>query len=222
MKNGIALTNIHHPEGNPVPDDHEFNPDSLETIEIDIPMSIKELAEQAGFEIVESKGYWSHYEIELERFAELIRADEREAWSVQKFHLENDLEKAQDLLNEYMVKEALDKKADNARELGLDYEPDMSTKQQNVNTSEERVQISDKSIHEPVAWASTNDQVCALLRQAHDALAIASFPLKREWVGLTDAEIYKLWIGSPAETEDRFAFARAIEAKLREKNNGIS
>jgi hypothetical protein len=56
----------------------------------------------------------------------------------------------------------LDKKADNARELGLDYEPDhgfdrtashmageyVSTNQQNVNTSEERVHKSDKSIHE--------------------------------------------------------------------------
>ena len=46
----------------------------------------------------------------------------------------------------------LDKKADNARKLGLDYEPDMSTNQQNVNTSEERAHKSDKSIHEPVAW----------------------------------------------------------------------
>ena len=35
--------------------------------------------------------------------------------------------------------QALDKKADNARELGLDYEPDMFTNQQNVNMSEERV-----------------------------------------------------------------------------------
>ena len=36
--NGIALTNIPHPEGDPVHDDHELNPDSVETIEIDIPV----------------------------------------------------------------------------------------------------------------------------------------------------------------------------------------
>ena len=36
--NGIAITNIHHPKGNPVHDDVELNPDSLETIEIDIPV----------------------------------------------------------------------------------------------------------------------------------------------------------------------------------------
>jgi hypothetical protein len=58
----------------------------------------------------------------------------------------------------------LDKKADNARELGLDYEPDhgfdrtashmageyVSTNQQNVNTSEERVHKSGECVHEPV------------------------------------------------------------------------
>ena len=43
---------------------------------------------------------------------------------------------------------------------------------------------------------------------------------KREWVGLTDAEMFNLWVRCPAETEDRFAFARAIEAKLKEKNHG--
>ena len=49
-------------------------------------------------------------------------------------------------------------------------------------------------------------------------------PPKREWVGLTDEEINKLmqtinwrkdWLGSWAYKE----FARAIEAKLKEKNN---
>jgi hypothetical protein len=29
---------------------------------------------------------------------------------------------------------------------------------------------------------------------------------------LTDGELFKLWVSVPAETEDRFAFARAIEA----------
>ena len=38
MSNGIAFTNIPHPEGDPVPDDHEFKHDSLETIEIDLPV----------------------------------------------------------------------------------------------------------------------------------------------------------------------------------------
>lgn len=41
---------------------------------------------------------------------------------------------------------------------------------------------------------------------------------QREWQGLTDEEMFSLWVRCPAETEDRFAFARAIEAKLEEKN----
>jgi hypothetical protein len=41
---------------------------------------------------------------------------------------------------------------------------------------------------------------------------------KKEWVGLTDDEMFTLWMRSPAETENRFAFAKSIEAKLKEKN----
>ena len=43
-------------------------------------------------------------------------------------------------------------------------------------------------------------------------------PPQREWQGLTDEEMFNLWVKCPAETEDRFAFARAIEAALRSKN----
>lgn len=38
---------------------------------------------------------------------------------------------------------------------------------------------------------------------------------KREWVGLTEADIYELM-----DNEDEFEFAKAIEAKLKEKNGG--
>ena len=40
----------------------------------------------------------------------------------------------------------------------------------------------------------------------------------RPWAGLTEDERYKLWLTTPSETENRFAFAEAIEAKLKEKN----
>ena len=43
-------------------------------------------------------------------------------------------------------------------------------------------------------------------------------PPQRTWVGLTEDERYKLWLTTPSETENRFAFAEAIEAKLKEKN----
>jgi hypothetical protein len=38
-------------------------------------------------------------------------------------------------------------------------------------------------------------------------------PPKREWVGLTEADIY-----DAMDNEDEFDFAEAIEAKLKEKN----
>jgi hypothetical protein len=41
---------------------------------------------------------------------------------------------------------------------------------------------------------------------------------KKPWVGLTEDERYKLWLTTPSETEDRFAFAKAIEQALKEKN----
>jgi len=53
---------------------------------------------------------------------------------------------------------------------------------------------------------------------------ISSKPLKREWVGLTDEEIDDLSYlsqkidASNAAWFDRWGFARAIEAKLKERN----
>jgi hypothetical protein len=41
---------------------------------------------------------------------------------------------------------------------------------------------------------------------------------KREWVGLTDDAIEALLVDWPEDGIAFFAFARAIEAKLKEKN----
>jgi hypothetical protein len=40
-------------------------------------------------------------------------------------------------------------------------------------------------------------------------------PPKREWVGLTEADIYEAM-----DFDDEFEFARDLEAKLKRKNNG--
>ena len=42
-------------------------------------MNIKELAEQAGFTWSDPYDFWAAYEYEIERFAELVAAAEREA-----------------------------------------------------------------------------------------------------------------------------------------------
>ena len=75
---------------------------------------------------------------------------------------------------------------------------------------------------EPVKdWVASHNAICALLRQAHDALALTSYPMKRTWVGLTDEEItglhheIKVRLMGTYQTEDIY---RAIEAKLKEKN----
>jgi len=42
----------------------------------------------------------------------------------------------------------------------------------------------------------------------------------KPWIGLTDEEILDLWIANHKDTGATDAFARAIEAKLKEKNGG--
>jgi hypothetical protein len=65
-------------------------------------------------------------------------------------------------------------------------------------------------------WIETNNSVCALLRQAHDVLAMSSFPPRRAWVGLTDEDYASPEAGEYTECfEDG---ARWAEIKLKEKN----
>ena len=64
---------------------------------------------------------------------------------------------------------------------------------------------------------STNDHLCAMLRQVHDVLACTALPMKRPWVGLTDEEVNLIY----AEPQTHVGqYAKAIEAKLKEKNCG--
>ena len=68
------------------------------------------------------------------------------------------------------------------------------------------------------AKIESNKLVCALLRQAHDMIALSSLPPKREWQGLTDEEIDE---GQRQSWVDKQAFESAVwwaEAKLKEKN----
>ena len=70
---------------------------------------------------------------------------------------------------------------------------------------------------EELKWIKTNNSVCALLKQAHDVLALTSLPPRREWVGLTDEEIDAIYAeGNGTRTLRRIY--QAFEAKLKEKN----
>ena len=79
-------------------------------------------------------------------------------------------------------------------------------------------------------WIKTNDSVCALLKQAHDVLAMSSLPPRRKWVGLTDEEVYEVYGSVQKEVNEHWegggttmmfptTLYKAIEAKLKEKNS---
>jgi hypothetical protein len=106
------------------------------------------------------------------------------------------------------VEQALDKKAENARELGLDYEP---AKQGPV--AEYIGECSDGSL------VQLYDDV------KKGTKFYTSPPAQRTWVGLTDEEIARVvslagfapdWV----EAHIAIQIVRVLEAKLKEKNNG--
>ncbi len=160
---------------------------------------------------------------------------------------------------------ALDKKAENARELGLDYEPvgqniciecanadswglpDKPACRSCVSNSEWKpLNVSSKNpinppaqpapVQEPVAHCEAGPEHCQQCHLEDRSLALAAAvryvknntpklvsdeicmalasitAAQRQWVGLTDEEIAKL------DCYDHLKFARAIEAKLKEKN----
>ena len=66
-------------------------------------------------------------------------------------------------------------------------------------------------------WVETNNAVCALLKQAHDVLALSSLAPRREWVGLTGAEVNHIFAANVGYPE---RMMKEVEAKLEEKNGG--
>jgi hypothetical protein len=112
-------------------------------------------------------------------------------------------------IKEALVNEALDKMAENARELGLDYEP----------------------AQEPVAWAkfSAKGNIIDLLSEPDDDYTpLYTTPPQRK--PLTDEEIEYAFKTNSVMVDNGNAYmvaglravniAQAIEAKLKEKNNG--
>ena len=81
---------------------------------------------------------------------------------------------------------------------------------------------------EPVAWLSTDcigeRYLCFTKPKDNDPVQpLHTTPPKREWVGLTDEEIVAATNavhGFGAIKQKDMNFAKAIEAKLREKNHG--
>lgn len=100
---------------------------------------------------------------------------------------------------------ALDKKAENARELGLDYEP--APVQEPVAT----IDSLEQEIYENTREFVSLNVMEWLLNRLNTTPPAA----QRQWVGLTDEEVGDLSDFAYANDEE---FVRNVEAKLKEKN----
>jgi hypothetical protein len=185
---------------------------------------IKQLAEQADITLSERDGWWVAYDEDLERFAELVRQDEREqepvAW-VDKVWVE---------------------RLDISKQLRMEL---LFSRCQLNNNQIPLYTAPPKPEQEPVAYKYTDktNPLVFYFTTHKDSLpnpdvietALYTAPPKREWVGLTDKELEEIQYARDTEVEyvtydegeDRFEidifpenFARAIEAKLKEKNYG--
>jgi hypothetical protein len=101
-----------------------------------------------------------------------------------------------------------------------------------VNMSQERVDETEKCKHGPVAWVKEewyvddvglqNTREVLYGYEVYGGKPLCTAPPKREWVGLTDADIdaYALDEGVTANKAPPWLvkYARDIEAKLKEKN----
>jgi hypothetical protein len=155
---------------------------------------------------------------------------------------------------------ALDKKADNARELGLGYEPEpvayidhVSGKPKFINgyvvqtdydiplytespQAEKQTHTDHPMRHwdrtcpacveqaekqEPVAWMTNSEQdVTAEFLFSHvqtpmHNIPLYEAPLRKEWVGLTEDDI---WDAYEKGMYEEMWFARAVEAMIKERN----
>jgi hypothetical protein len=128
----------------------------------------------------------------LERFAELVRQDEREQAEKQEH------KPWCDYLNIMLTSLPPQKAKCNCKQA----EKDDMYKNPDTGNPCEGWDTSDMA-HRPNGLTTDDDDI-----QEY----------KKPWVGLTDEEIDYIWGISPGDYEDKFAFPRAIEAKLREKN----
>jgi hypothetical protein len=111
-------------------------------------------------------------------------------------------------IKEALANEALDKMAENARELGLDYEPE----QEPVGEIVDAIEGAFK---------------CSFTKMLPVGTKLYTTPPQRTWVGLTDKEIEEIWkiamftdygIGAELSNQPFVHYAKAIEAKLKDKN----
>jgi hypothetical protein len=137
-------------------------------------------------------------------------------------------------LEQAIAQDALDKKAENARELGLDYEPAVQEKcflcgeRVASCTSDVCPKSAQPAVQEGRDWSlleATQESLREHMAEIKRLKAAQPAPVKtysggkpwpvapKPWVNLTDEEMEDLWA-----IHSGLPLYRAIEAKLREKN----
>ena len=122
----------------------------------------------------------------------------------------------EDEIKQIQTSAALERKAENARELGLDYYVPCCTDQtcpkckSALEAKDEPVEFFDW--YNKAHWG--NEDFKEGCHRSWNAAIKYTTPPQRTWVGLTDEEISELI----RATHNTGSFVRAIEAKLKQKN----
>ena len=126
-------------------------------------------------------------------------------------------------IKQVLANDALEKKAENAKELGLDYEPNKNEFKpdwdEKLALTEEVIRLS-KRIEELEAQPEQHQDWCASLTQMLMSMPPKPAPCnckppQRTWVGMTDEEELQL---AGVMDKSRHWLVAAVEAKLKEKN----
>jgi hypothetical protein len=128
--------------------------------------------------------------------------------------------------------EALEKKAENARELGLNYEPEVFSKQNYLNgyCVGQSDLLAEQAKQEPVAWITEweskyssgkiLDYIAHTRGEKVGYTPLYTTPPQRTWVGLTADEMETLYQQATyMDDTDHIHMLMMAEAKLKEKNH---
>jgi hypothetical protein len=127
--------------------------------------------------------------------------------------------KEMDLLRQER-EQALDKMAENARELGLNYDTPLSAfvRSSDEDKAEVMERVIDKAIEAQKKAQPAPVQEPVESPDDWSDWKVTPPAQPAPWVGLTDEEVAAAWPCELGSMEKRFA--RTIEAKLKEKNRG--
>ena len=123
-------------------------------------------------------------------------------------------------IKEALVNEALEKMAENARELGLDYEPEQEpVAWSHAGAMPPEQEVMKEAAYQLAPWLSAaldDPKVCKEYKDVINAWFDAAMPApQRTWVGLTDEEKNKMAFIAGS---DKYWLIRLVENKLKEKN----